>query len=92
MIRITGGIFKGRLLDVPSAARPSTDRVREALFSILASRMSFEESSVLDIFCGSGSLGLEAVSRGAEFAVFVDSDKGSVKAAQTNIDLSLIHI
>jgi 16S rRNA (guanine966-N2)-methyltransferase len=86
LIRITGGIFKGRLLDVPNAARPSTDRVREALFSILASRMSFEEASVLDIFCGSGSLGLEAVSRGAEFAVFVDSDKGSVKAAQTNID------
>ncbi len=86
MIRITGGRFRGRLLDVPSSARPSTDRVREALFSILASRISFEEASVLDIFCGSGSLGLEAISRGAESSVFVDSDKGSVKAVQANID------
>jgi len=70
---------------VPKSARPSTDRVREALFSILDSRISLEEAHVLDLFCGSGSLGIEALSRGARTAFFVDSNSDSIKAVRENL-------
>ncbi len=54
--------------------RPTTDRVREALFNVLAARLEFDGLAVLDLFAGSGALGLEALSRGAQRALFVDSD------------------
>ena len=82
-MRIIAGQFRGRTLEAPrgSATRPTGDRVREALFSMLASRIgSFEGLRVADLYAGSGALGLEALSRGATFAVFVEAD-GSAQAA-----------
>jgi 16S rRNA (guanine(966)-N(2))-methyltransferase RsmD len=73
-MRIIAGRFKGVRLKVPHgrAVRPTTDRVREALFSTLGSVV--EGSRVLELFAGTGAFGLEALSRGAQSAVFVDSD------------------
>jgi 16S rRNA (guanine966-N2)-methyltransferase len=82
-VRIVAGQFRGRTLDAPSglSTRPTGDRVREALFSMLASRIgSFEGLRVADLFAGSGALGFEALSRGAAFAAFVETD-GSAQAA-----------
>ncbi len=71
-MRVTGGIFKGRLLKTTPgmAARPTTDKVRQSIFNILMN--DIEDKTVLDIFAGSGSLGIEAISRGAQSAVFVE--------------------
>lgn len=75
-IRITGGELRGRKLYVPKAGvRPTTGRVREAIFSILG---SVDGARVLDLFCGSGALGIEALSRGASEAVFVDEKTAAV--------------
>jgi len=82
-VRIIAGQFRGRTLEAPrgSATRPTGDRVREALFSMLASRIgSFEGLRVADLYAGSGALGLEALSRGAASAIFVEAD-GSAQAA-----------
>nr|WP_306300276.1 16S rRNA (guanine(966)-N(2))-methyltransferase RsmD [Erythrobacter sp. LQ02-29] len=68
------------------ATRPTADRTRETLFSMLASRLGgFEGLSVVDLFAGSGALGLEALSRGAAFCLFVEHDKDAVKAIRHNI-------
>lgn len=81
-MRIVGGAFKGRALKAPKsdAVRPTTDRAREALFNILAHNsdlfaegLALEGANVIDLFAGTGALGLEALSRGAAFALFVDS-------------------
>ena len=75
-MRITGGALRGRRLYVPKAGmRPTTGRVREAIFSMLG---SVEGATVLDLFCGSGALGIEALSRGAGFATFVDIKPSAV--------------
>ena len=75
-IRITGGELRGRKLYVPKAGvRPTTGRVREAIFSMLG---SVDGARVLDLFCGSGALGIEALSRGASEAVFVDEKTAAV--------------
>jgi 16S rRNA (guanine966-N2)-methyltransferase len=80
-IRVTGGELRGRRLYVPkSGVRPTTGKVREAIFSMLG---SVEDASVLDLFCGSGALGIEALSRGAAEAVLVDTRPA---AASRNID------
>ncbi len=82
-MRIIAGQFRGRMLEAPSglATRPTGDRVREALFSMLASRVGpFEGLRVADLYAGSGALGFEALSRGAVFATFVETD-GSAQAA-----------
>ena len=75
-MRITGGLAKGRHLYTPKTnqtfLRPTCDRVREALFNILPEEQ-FKEALVLDLFAGTGSWGLEALSRGASFALFADS-------------------
>ncbi len=75
-MRIIAGKFGGRKLNTPAdnAIRPTSDRVREAVFSILSSRLgaNFEGLKVLDLFAGTGALGLEALSRGATLAAFVD--------------------
>ena len=76
-MRITGGELRGRRLYVPKAGiRPTTGRVREALFSMLG---SVEGAIVLDLFSGSGALGIEALSRGAAEATFVDVKPGAVR-------------
>lgn len=87
-MRIVAGAFRGRKLQAPEgiATRPTADRVRETLFSMLASRLgSFEELRVADLFAGSGALGLEALSRGAAFACFVENDRRAADAIRGNI-------
>jgi 16S rRNA (guanine966-N2)-methyltransferase len=88
-MRIVAGKWRGRLLAAPPgmATRPTADRVRETLFSMLASRLgSFEDLRVADLFAGSGALGLEALSRGAASATFVEKDGGAVRVIRANAD------
>ncbi len=86
MTRIIAGAAKGRRLAVPPAGtRPTSDRVREAVFSALGSRMDFDGAHVLDLFAGSGALGLEALSRGAEQAVLVEAGARASAVARANI-------
>ena len=87
-MRIIAGKWRGRPLATPAGAttRPTADRTREALFSILTSRLgSFDGLAVADIFAGTGALGLEAISRGAARAVFVDQDRAAVATIRKNI-------
>ena len=88
-MRIIAGEWRGRPIDAPpgEATRPTADRVRETLFSMLASRLgSFEELRVADLFAGSGALGLEALSRGAASAAFVENNAAAVAAIKRNAD------
>lgn len=84
-MRIIAGEHKGRALTAPKGTdtRPTLDRVRESLFSILQLRIA--GARVLDLFAGSGALGLEALSRGAEKAVFVDNGRAAQDAVRQNI-------
>ena len=87
-MRIIAGQWRGRPLVAPKgdATRPTADRTREALFSMLTSRLgSFEDLAVADLFAGSGALGLEALSRGAASCLFVEQDKPALDALRTNI-------
>lgn len=68
----------------PRGTRPTSDRVREALFSALQSRLDFDDLAVLDLYAGSGALGLEALSRGAARAVLVDADAKAVAVINQN--------
>ncbi|HXO53596.1 MAG TPA: 16S rRNA (guanine(966)-N(2))-methyltransferase RsmD, partial [Mycobacterium sp.] len=87
MTRIVAGAFGGRRIAVPrTGTRPTTDRVRESLFNVLASRIDIAGASVLDLYAGSGALGLEALSRGAASAVFVESDHRAAVVIAKNID------
>lgn len=92
-MRIISGSARGRRLkSFPGRnVRPTSDRVREALFSILASRIgSFDGLKVLDLCAGSGALGIEALSRGAEHTCFVDQDRRSTQLVRDN--LALCHL
>lgn len=87
-MRIIAGEWRGRKLVAPKgdSTRPTADRTRETLFSMLASRLgSFEGLAVLDLFAGSGALGLEALSRGAAQCQFVEQDKAALDAIRANI-------
>lgn len=86
MTRIIAGQWKGRTLKVPpSVTRPTSSRVREAIFSSITHQLeTFDEIRVLDLYAGSGALGLEAISRGAEFATFVDSDRNACDCVKGN--------
>jgi 16S rRNA (guanine966-N2)-methyltransferase len=86
-LRIVAGTHGGRRIETPAgrATRPTSDRVREALFSILGPA-ALEDAQVLDLFAGSGALGIEALSRGAASATFVESDPRAVATIQRNID------
>ncbi|ETB20153.1 methyltransferase, partial [Mycobacterium avium subsp. avium 10-9275] len=86
MTRIIGGVAGGRRLAVPPGHRPTTDRVRESLFNILAARRELTGLAVLDLYAGSGALGLEALSRGAATALFVESDPRAAAVIARNID------
>ena len=85
-MRITGGALARRTLEAPRGdrTRPTTDRVREALFSALGSRMDLAGARVLDLFAGSGALGLEALSRGAAHATFVEHHAPTLAVARRN--------
>jgi 16S rRNA (guanine966-N2)-methyltransferase len=88
-VRIIAGTWRGRPLEAPPglATRPTADRLRETLFSMLASRLgSFDELRVADLFAGSGALGFEALSRGAASATFVESDAEAVAVIRRNAE------
>jgi 16S rRNA (guanine966-N2)-methyltransferase len=86
-MRITGGKFGSRALRAPKghATRPTTDRVREALFSILVSAGIVEKARVLDLYAGTGALGLEALSRGAARAILVESSREAIASLRANV-------
>jgi len=85
LVRVTGGILRGKKLGPLRglAIRPTTDYLRESIFNILAGGL--EDAVVLDLFAGTGSLGIEALSRGAATAVFVDKAPQAIKALTRNI-------
>ncbi|WP_305092004.1 16S rRNA (guanine(966)-N(2))-methyltransferase RsmD [Prescottella sp. R16] len=86
MTRIVAGRAGGRRLKVPaSGTRPTSERVREALFSSLDSRIELEGAAVLDLFAGSGALGLEALSRGAEHVLLIESDAKAAAVVRANV-------
>jgi 16S rRNA (guanine966-N2)-methyltransferase len=88
-LRIIAGAWRGRSIEAPPGriTRPTGDRVRETLFSMLISRLgSFAELRVADLFAGSGALGLEALSRGASSAVFVENDAKAAAALKRNAE------
>jgi 16S rRNA (guanine966-N2)-methyltransferase len=84
-VRVIGGLYRGRPLVAPrgQATRPTSDRVREALFSIL---VDVDGARVLDLFAGSGALAIEAISRGAGSATLVDSAPAAIAAARRNLE------
>ena len=86
-MRIIAGQAHGRKLKTPRGlkTRPASARVRESIFSRLAVRLDFEGLRVLDIYAGSGSLGIEALSRGAAEAVFIDSSRAASAAIRANL-------
>jgi 16S rRNA (guanine966-N2)-methyltransferase len=86
-MRIISGTLGGRVLQIPRHAsfRPTTDRVKESIFNMLAHRMSLANAHVCDLFAGSGALGLEALSRGAAHVTFVERDRHSLDALRRNI-------
>ena len=87
-MRIISGEFKSRLINVPDSKliRPMTDRVRETLFNLLNNKIDFDGIKVLDIYSGSGSLGIESVSRGASEVHFVEKNFPIYKNLLQNID------
>jgi len=87
-MRIVAGDWRGRKLAAPSGetTRPTADRTRETLFSMLVSRIgTFEGLTVADLFAGSGALGLEALSRGAARCIFVEQDAPALRALRGNV-------
>jgi 16S rRNA (guanine966-N2)-methyltransferase len=84
--RIVSGTARGRSLAVPAkGTRPTSDRAREALFNTLGGLVELPGSRVLDLFAGSGAVGLEALSRGAAHVSFVESDRGAVAVLEANL-------
>jgi len=84
-LRIISGELKGKRLFSPKGIkiRPTADRIRESIFNILSSRIL--NSVVIDLFAGTGALGIEALSRGASFAIFMDTDKEAISVIEKNI-------
>ena len=86
-MRIIAGRWRGRPIEAPPglSTRPTADRARETLFSMLASRLgSFEDLRVADLFAGSGALGFEALSRGGAHVTFVENDRSAVAILRRN--------
>ncbi len=85
-LRVIGGVSRGKRLKAAPGpgTRPIMDRVKEALFSIIGS--DIRGASFLDLFAGTGSVGIEALSRGAEYALFVDLNRASIKTIHANLD------
>jgi 16S rRNA (guanine966-N2)-methyltransferase len=84
-VRVIAGRIGGRLLQAPrgrDTTRPTSDRVKEAIFSMLD---TVQDAKVLDLFAGTGALGIEALSRGAQRAVFVERDRAALKALSANL-------
>ncbi|MCF4007031.1 16S rRNA (guanine(966)-N(2))-methyltransferase RsmD [Corynebacterium uropygiale] len=85
--RIISGIARGRKLKVPpEGTRPTSDRAKEGLFSSLQVRFGFEGRTVLDLFAGTGALGLEALSRGAQEVVLVENQRQALAVIRSNVE------
>ncbi|PIE32786.1 MAG: 16S rRNA (guanine(966)-N(2))-methyltransferase RsmD [Ilumatobacter coccineus] len=86
-MRVVAGHLRGRRIDAPpgSDTRPTTDRVREAIFNALGSLGILEDAVVADLFAGSGALGIEALSRGADRCTFVERDRSALKVLGGNL-------
>jgi 16S rRNA (guanine966-N2)-methyltransferase len=86
-LRIISGLFKGRFISAPDfkGTRPTTDRVKETLFNILNNEFDMNGAKVLDVYAGSGSLGFEALSRGASHISFIEKNSSVVQNLQKNI-------
>ncbi len=84
-MRIAGGEFRGRIIKTPKipTIRPSTEKTREAIFSVLGADIL--DAKVADLFCGSGALGLEAISRGASSALFIDINSACTTTVKENV-------
>ena len=84
------GSARGRRLKTPKNAsiRPTSDRVREAVFNMLESRGLVRHAAVVDLFAGTGALGIEALSRGAGSAVFVDNDRAAIELVRSNLEIT----
>ena len=87
-MRITGGVHRSRQLETPknNMVRPTSDKVRQAIFNMLNSRNIIQDAVVIDAFCGTGALGLEALSQGAKFSTFFDKNKNSIQICKNNIE------
>ena len=87
-MRVIGGLYGGRRLVSPKdrTIRPTSDKIKGSIFNALLGLTEFEGANVLDLFCGSGALGLEALSRGAVHAVFIDQQKSSLDLARLNAE------
>lgn len=85
-MRIIGGLYRGKKLKPPldSLTRPTSDRVKENIFNILSNLMDFQGTQVLDLFCGSGALGIEALSRGSTQITFVENHPSALKILKEN--------
>ena len=86
-MRVISGIYRGRTIRTVSdlSVRPATDRVRQTIFDVLTHRLPFEGARVLDLFAGSGSLGIEALSRGAAHATFVEDSREAAGFIERNL-------
>ena len=86
-MRVIGGQSRGRRLTatLPASVRPTSDRVRESIFDIVGSMGGVAGLDVVDLFSGSGALGIEALSRGAESVTFVDAERGALEANRQNL-------
>ena len=86
-MRVVAGTARGRKIEVPDGlhTRPTADRVREAIFNSLYSLGAVEDATVVDLFAGSGALGIEALSRGAAHATFVENDRHALEALRRNL-------
>jgi 16S rRNA (guanine966-N2)-methyltransferase len=87
-MRITAGSARGRRLVAPpgTQVRPTSERVRQAVFNALGARGAIDDAFVVDLFAGTGALGLEALSRGAASVTFVESDRRAIEFLRTNIE------
>lgn len=88
-MRVISGLYKGRILKTVKdlSVRPATDRVKQTLFDMLANRIELQGATILDLFAGSGGLGIEALSRGAAHVTFVESNGEAVNYIEKNVRL-----
>jgi 16S rRNA (guanine966-N2)-methyltransferase len=87
-MRVIAGKYKGRKLEtVPdNSVRPATDKVKGAIFNVLQSRVNWNSAKVLDLYAGSGSVGIEALSRGAKNCIFVEKSRSALQFLKSNIE------
>lgn len=92
-MRIISGIYSGRVLSskIPEGTRPTTDMAREALFNSLNNIITFENIRVLDLFAGTGAIGIEALSRGALLSVFIESGFKQIQTIKSNLEILKIN-